>query len=252
MHGACLSWEPEKFTIEVVISPDSVAVDRRQEMALRPRIDGKFRSIKLVSPQALSSNENAPFMQNEWIEAWRRHKKKKLVILLISQIRGGLSRTGTITNFFLCGLTARYRFKHRIYRPYTNTSSLKVKKCFSGRGLISSCRQCQWVKVLDLFGPMLRAWEGPSSNPEPTALFFLFVISWYGLYLCYFFLPYNLSFFGDLIFTLSQELEPKTVKQKGGSNSVGSISKIAFGACRPTWLEAILPLPPTKPNQILA
>jgi hypothetical protein len=29
---------------------------------LRPRIDGKFRSIKLVSP----SNENAPLAQNEW------------------------------------------------------------------------------------------------------------------------------------------------------------------------------------------
>jgi hypothetical protein len=44
---------------EVVISPDSV--DRTQELALRPRIDGKFRSIKLVSP----SNENASLVQNE-------------------------------------------------------------------------------------------------------------------------------------------------------------------------------------------
>jgi hypothetical protein len=40
---------------------NNIDMDRRQEMALRPRIDGKFRSIKLVSP----SNENAPLAQNE-------------------------------------------------------------------------------------------------------------------------------------------------------------------------------------------
>jgi hypothetical protein len=46
---------------KVVISSDSVDRRRDMEMALRPRIDGKFRSIKFVSP----SNENAPLPQNE-------------------------------------------------------------------------------------------------------------------------------------------------------------------------------------------
>jgi hypothetical protein len=94
--------------------------------------------------------------------------------------------------------------------------------------------------MLGLF-VLRRAWEGPSSSPEPTALFSLL---FYGPCLCYFFPPYNLSFFGDdLIFT-----EPKTVKQKRGPNSVGRTSEIAFIKPEATFA----PSSEVKPNQMLA
>jgi hypothetical protein len=77
-------------------------------------------------------------------------------------------------------ITARYRFKHRIYHiskfksAFQAEVSTRIEYTIPHRLGWQLSLLAQWVKVLGLFVPMQRAWEGPSSNPEPTALFFLF------------------------------------------------------------------------------
>jgi hypothetical protein len=95
-------------------------------------------------------------------------------------------------------ITARYRFKHRIYQQRFQLS-LNIQLNTASLGLA--------VVIVSSVGSGVGSFRyaacvGRAEFESGTDRTFPF----YGQCLCYFFLPYNLSFFGDdLIFTLSQE-----------------------------------------------